>query len=142
MKDWVRIALGCRTTTRSWGKPSQGWPVCGLKRYGWLVFGSAPQEATTVWGDGGAPGGRRAIGAEAPFRLTATLTDGTHIYAVRYSTDEAPPSLYWSRENGHLLVVSEPFEEETERAWNEVPPNQLLVYERGGAIDMVPFIPG
>ena len=86
--------------------------------------------------------GRKDIGAEAPFRLTATLTNGTHIYAVRYSTDDAPPSLYWSRANGHLLVVSEPLDEEDERTWNEVPPNQLLVYERGQAVDMVPFIPG
>jgi predicted glutamine amidotransferase len=86
--------------------------------------------------------GRDEIGAEAPFRLTATLTDGEHIYAVRYSTDDAPPSLYWSRANGHLLVVSEPLDEEDERTWNEVPPNQLLAYERGQAIDIVPFIPG
>ena len=86
--------------------------------------------------------GREAIGAEAPFRLTATLTDGHNVYAVRYSTDEAPPSLYWSRANGHLLVVSEPLDEEDERLWNEVPPNQLLAYETQGAIDMVPFIPG
>jgi predicted glutamine amidotransferase len=86
--------------------------------------------------------GRKAIGAEAPFRLTATLTDGDHIYAVRYSTDEAPPSLFWSRAGGQLLVVSEPLDEEDERTWNEVPPNQLLVYERGQAIDIVPFIPG
>jgi glutamine amidotransferase len=86
--------------------------------------------------------GRTAIGAEAPFRLTATLTNGDHIYAVRYSTDDAPPSLYWSRANGHLLVVSEPLDEEDDRHWNEVPPNQLLAYERGQAIDIVPFIPG
>jgi glutamine amidotransferase len=86
--------------------------------------------------------GRAAIGAEAPFRLTATLTNGNQIYAVRYSTDDAPPSLYWSRANGHLLVVSEPLDEEDERTWNEVPPNQLLAYERGGPIDIVPFIPG
>jgi predicted glutamine amidotransferase len=86
--------------------------------------------------------GRAAVGADAPFRLTATLTDGEHIYAVRYSSDDAPPSLYWSRANGHLLVVSEPLDEEDERTWNEVPPNQFLVYERGKAIDIVPFIPG
>ena len=42
----------------------------------------------------------------------------------------------------HLLVVSEPFDEDDARNWNEVPPNQLLVAERNGAVDMVPFIPG
>jgi glutamine amidotransferase len=86
---------------------------------------------------------RSALGAEAPFRLTATLTDGARVYAIRYSTDEAPPSLYWSRSADHLLVVSEPFDDEDDtRCWNEVPPNQLLVAERNGPIDIVPFIPG
>jgi ergothioneine biosynthesis protein EgtC len=85
---------------------------------------------------------RDALGIETPFRLTATLTDGARIYAVRYSTDDAPPSLYWSRMDGHLLVVSEPFDEDDARTWNEVPPNQILVAERDGAVDMVPFIPG
>ena len=85
---------------------------------------------------------RGAAGIEAPFRLTATLTDGKTVYAIRYSTDEAPPSLYWSRAADHLLVVSEPLDEDDGRVWNEVPPNQLLVAEHGGAIDIVPFIPG
>ena len=85
---------------------------------------------------------REALGIDAPFRLTATLTYGQTVYAVRYSTDEAPPSLYWSRADDHLLVVSEPFDEDDARNWNEVPPNQLLVAERNGAVDMVPFIPG
>ena len=85
---------------------------------------------------------RAAFGIETPFRLTATLTDGENIYAVRYSTDEAPPSLYWSRVDDHLLVVSEPLDEDDARTWNEVPPNQLLVAERNGPVEMVPFIPG
>jgi glutamine amidotransferase len=84
---------------------------------------------------------RAALGIETPFRITATLTDGDTIYAIRYSTDEAPPSLYWSRAGDHLLVVSEPLDEDDARTWNEVPPNQLLVAERNGALDIVPFIP-
>ena len=85
---------------------------------------------------------RQALGIDAPFRLTATLTDGETVYAVRYSTDEAPPSLYWSRAHDHLLVGSEPFDEDDARSRTEVPPNQPLVAERGGRGDMVPFIPG
>lgn len=86
---------------------------------------------------------REALGIEEPFRLTATLTDGTRIYAIRYSTDEAPPSLYWSEAKDHLMVVSEPLdaEDESDGCWHEVPPNQLLVAQHGGSIDMVPFIP-
>jgi glutamine amidotransferase len=84
---------------------------------------------------------RETLGIEIPFRITASLTDGETIYAIRYSTDERPPSLYWSRADDHLLVVSEPFDEDDARSWTEVPPNQLLVAERNGAVDMVPFIP-
>jgi glutamine amidotransferase len=84
---------------------------------------------------------REALGIQIPFRITASLTDGENIYAIRYSTDEKPPSLYWSRADDHLLVVSEPFDEDDARSWTEVPPNQLLVAERNGAVDMVPFIP-
>jgi predicted glutamine amidotransferase len=84
---------------------------------------------------------RAALGIETPFRVTATLTDGETIYALRYSTDEAPPSLYWSRTADHLLVVSEPLDEDDARSWTEVPRNQLLVAERGRGVDMVPFIP-
>lgn len=40
------------------------------------------------------------------------------------------------------LVVSQPFDEDDTRDWNEVPPNQLLAAERNGAVDMVPFIRG
>ncbi|HVO04335.1 MAG TPA: class II glutamine amidotransferase [Candidatus Cybelea sp.] len=83
----------------------------------------------------------RAAQVDHPFRLTATLADGERIFAVRYSTDEAPPSLYWSRADDHLLVVSEPLDEDDQRAWNEVPPNQILVAERNGPVDIVPFIP-
>jgi len=85
---------------------------------------------------------RDALGIDTPFRLTAALTDGQTVYAIRYSTDDAPPSLYWSREADHLLVVSEPFDADDARTWTEVPPNQLLVAEKGGNVDMVPFIPG
>jgi len=85
---------------------------------------------------------RDALGVDAPFRLTATLTDGARIYAIRYSTDETPPSLYWCRTSTHLMVVSEPLDDDVvDRCWHEIPANQLLVVERSGQIDMVPFIP-
>jgi glutamine amidotransferase len=84
---------------------------------------------------------RRAVGIEIPFRLTAALSDGTNVYAIRYSTDDAPPSLFWSREDDHLLVVSEPFDEGDTRIWSEVPGNRILVAEQNGAVDIMPFVP-
>ncbi len=66
--------------------------------------------------------GRKSIGAEAPFRRRAAQS--------LLVTHERPSA-------GRFRTL----DEEAERTWNEVPPNQLLVYERGGAIDIVPFIP-
>lgn len=83
----------------------------------------------------------REMAIAQPFRLTAVLSDGHRIFAIRYSTDESPPSLFWAHHEDHLLVVSEPLDEEDGRHWNEVPPNQLLVTERRGLIDVVPFTP-
>ena len=85
---------------------------------------------------------RAALGIEIPFRLTAALSDGTNVYAIRYSTDDAPPSLFWSREDDHLLVVSEPLDETDGRTRQEVPGNQILVARQNCAVDIAPFIPG
>ena len=68
--------------------------------------------------------------AAEPFRMTAALADGKRLYAIRYSTDPIPPSLYWQCRAGQLLVVSEPLDEESWE-WNEVPPSHLLVADAG-----------
>jgi len=70
------------------------------------------------------------------------LSDGDFIYTVRHSTDEVPPTLFHRRRDDHVMVVSEPLDEEGEcDAWREVPSGQMLVVERGGRIDMAPFVP-
>ena len=39
--------------------------------------------------------------------------------------------------------MSEPFDEDEDcEAWREVPAGQMLVIEKGGRLDMAPFIPG
>ncbi len=74
-----------------------------------------------------------------PFRFTSVFTDGQEIYAIRFATDEAPPSLYWRYEEGQLLIVSEPLDDD-QRCWHEVPPGQMIVTERSNRVDMVPFL--
>jgi glutamine amidotransferase len=69
-------------------------------------------------------------GIEDAFRMTAALSDGHTIVALRYSTDERPPSLYWSEIDGALTVVSEPLDAQADH-WNEVPTSHLLTVERG-----------
>ena len=69
-------------------------------------------------------------GVDDPFRVTAALTDGITLAALRFSTDERPPSLYWSEIDGALTVVSEPLDAQADH-WNEVPTSHLLTVENG-----------
>lgn len=73
----------------------------------------------------------RAKGASPHLRLTAALSDGQRLYAVRYATDAAAPSLYhrWSDSRGGRAVVSEPLEAE-EGGWQEVPTSTFCTFER------------
>jgi ergothioneine biosynthesis protein EgtC len=75
---------------------------------------------------------------EEPFRLTAAFSDGHHIHAVRYASDDAPPSLFWREEGQERLVVSEPLDDE-QGDWQEVPPGHVLVSERRGGIEIRPL---
>lgn len=66
------------------------------------------------------------------FRMTAALSDGQSVYAIRYSSDDAPPSLYWCLEEGRLTVVSEPLDEHQTK-WLPVPPAHVLVARPDGS---------
>ena len=71
---------------------------------------------------------------EAPhLRMTAALSDGRQLYAMRYATDDAAPSLYhrWSESRGGRAVVSEPLEAE-EGGWEEVPPSSFCTFSGDG----------
>jgi len=63
-----------------------------------------------------------------PFRMTAALSDGRRLYAIRYATDEKPPSLFWNGNAGNLTVVSEPLDADLD-SWNEVPPGYIIAAE-------------
>lgn len=94
----------------------------------------------------------RAHGVEEPFRLTAAMTDGERIAAVRYSSDGASPSLFhasggaltvdqgqcrFEAARGSVLVVSEPLDA-VDAAWHEVPEGRFLLV-RDGAVTLAPF---
>ena len=70
-------------------------------------------------------------GADRAFRMTAAVSDGVTLYALRYSSDDHAPSLYVgvTLPNGAtgdaLMVVSEPLDSHGEH-WQEVGPSQLL----------------
>ena len=83
----------------------------------------------------------RAKGSLPHLRMTAALSDGHRLYAVRYATDENAPSLYyrWSATRGGMAVVSEPLEAE-EGGWNEVPTASFCTFE-GEAVKVEEFMP-
>ncbi|MTI08289.1 class II glutamine amidotransferase, partial [Curvivirga aplysinae] len=63
--------------------------------------------------------------SKKPFRMTAAFTDGPRYYAMRYSTDDKPPSLYYAQINDQLIIMSEPSEDDS-TTWIEVPPSTLI----------------
>ena len=73
-----------------------------------------------------------SAGIGEPLRFTAAATDGSRVFAVRYSTRIVPETLYArriSRAHGHL-IASEPLDD-GRTDWEAVPPQSLVVLEPG-----------
>jgi glutamine amidotransferase len=68
----------------------------------------------------------RSTGANEPVRITAALSDGETVYAIRFSDDDHPPSLYWRNDDNGVLIVSEPLDAD-ERRWDAMPIGHVLV---------------
>lgn len=83
----------------------------------------------------------RAKGAAPHMRLTAAFSDGRSLFAVRYATDDAAPTLYyrWSCTRQGMAVVSEPLET-GEEGWQKVPAGSFCRFE-GERVDISPFVP-
>jgi glutamine amidotransferase len=67
-----------------------------------------------------------AAGITEPLRVTAALTNGDRVYAVRYASDEQPPTLYAKRmvDREGMLIVSEPLDDSRE-GWQAIPPQHV-----------------
>jgi predicted glutamine amidotransferase len=79
-----------------------------------------------------------------PFRITAAFSDGQTMYAVRYSNDNHPPSLYYGtgvdtgmNNDQACIILSEPLEEGN-GTWTAVPPSSFLTAS-DGQIVVQPF---
>jgi len=72
---------------------------------------------------------------DTAFRFTAVLSNGQAIYAIRYSSDPEPPTLFWQNVNGQRLIVSEPLDFEADH-WQEVAPSQLLIAAANGTVQV------
>ncbi len=62
-----------------------------------------------------------------PLKMTAAMTGGKELFAVRYASDAAPPTLYTKAccPDGGTLVVSEPLDGVRD-GWNSVPPQSFV----------------
>lgn len=83
----------------------------------------------------------KAAQVEAPLRFTSAFSDGQRLYAVRYSSDNQPLTLYTRRRasgNG-MLVASEPLDEIRD-GWMAVPPQSSVTVGPNG-VDVAPFEP-
>jgi glutamine amidotransferase len=79
-------------------------------------------------------------GTDEPFRMTAALSDGRTIYALRYASDPEPPSLYYARDGARLMVVSEPLDAD-EGSWTAVDTGHLLISGLDAPPRIAPFAP-
>ena len=70
-------------------------------------------------------------------RFTSAIANGRDLYAFRVSVNDAANTLYFREVGGQVIVVSEPFDKETD--WTEVPPNHALVARASETVKIVPF---
>ncbi len=72
-------------------------------------------------------------GESEPLRVTAALSDGRRVFALRHASDATPETLYVRnrRSSAGTLVVSEPLDDGRED-WQAVPPQSLVTLGPGG----------
>ena len=68
---------------------------------------------------------RQEAGIAEAFRATFAITDGKHVWALRWSSDDYAPSLYLTQKHDGALIVSEPLDKDT-LSWQKVPPDTLV----------------
>ena len=73
----------------------------------------------------------QAKAVEAPLRFAAALADGEQVWAFRWASDDAPPTLYLKPQVGGWAVASEPLGDDAE-AWSPIPPQQMIHLRNGG----------
>lgn len=79
----------------------------------------------------------QARGITAPLRFAAALADGQQVWALRYASDDAAPTLYLKPQMGGCAVASEPLGDDAE-AWQPLDQRQLL-HVRPGHFELRPF---
>lgn len=75
------------------------------------------------------------LGTAPHLRLSAAWSDGKSLWAVRYASDAAAPTLYWRHcaERHGYMVVSEPLESDA-GDWTEVPMGTVCRFTRDAVV--------
>jgi len=73
----------------------------------------------------------QANGITEALRFTAILADGDRLLAIRWASDQRPPSLYWRQMDRGIAIASEPFGDAGE-TWYSVPPDSVMTASRTG----------
>ncbi len=79
----------------------------------------------------------REAGVREPLRCAAALADGETIHALRWSSDERPPSLYLCDRGDSVVIASEPVDASRD-CWRALPRNTLVTIG-GGSVSVSPF---
>ncbi|SHM00892.1 class II glutamine amidotransferase [Roseibium suaedae] len=79
----------------------------------------------------------REQGGLPHMRFAAAWSDGTHLFAARYASDNLAPSLFFRSFRDGTTVVSEPFDTARD-AWMEVPSSSILMVA-DGFVQQQPF---
>ncbi|MFD2179617.1 class II glutamine amidotransferase [Veronia pacifica] len=74
---------------------------------------------------------------DEPFKACIALSDGKNILGVRYSSDGKPPTLFYKKKSGAVVMASEPYDE-SRAGWKNVPP-QSLVEITDGSVSVTPL---
>ncbi len=72
-------------------------------------------------------------------RVTAAISDGNNLWAIRYATHQQPPGLYWIQHDQGRVVVSEPYDCDP-LTCHEIAPNSLLTITPGQQPQVNKFI--
>jgi glutamine amidotransferase len=68
-----------------------------------------------------------------PLRFAAALADGEQVYAVRFSSDPKPPTLYVGQCTQGSIVASEPLDSR-DADWRLLPANSWVQLDRNGVL--------
>lgn len=76
---------------------------------------------------------QKAAGVEPFIRFTAAFSNGRELFAVRFATDDRPPTLYYETSQGGDIrtLASEPTDIDS-KSWTRVPPNSFAVLSQSG----------